>query len=274
MRRWRRVGIAVGLLGAALGAAWGAEAGGTGATPRASASDGGGSAGALSVGSEPVRLDPADFSLRIDNPYYPLAPGDRRIVRETDMEGAKVRGVVSVTRRTKRLANGVTARVVNDRVREGGEVVEDAREWYAQDSAGNVWYFGEDTVKCRSGKVVRRDRFEAGVGGAQPGVIMPADPQVGLTFRKGYDPGNAEDVGEVLSLNERAEVPFGKFRNEVLLVKETSPLEPDALEYAFYAKGVGPVLVLQISGGSAREELLRYGHRRQVKLPARRDRCG
>jgi hypothetical protein len=274
MRKWRRVGIAVGLLGAALGAAWGAEAGGTEATATASASDGGGSAGALPVGSEPVRLDPADFSLRIDNPYYPLAPGDRRIVRETDVGGAKARGVVSVTRRTKRLANGVTARVVNDRVREDGEVVEDAREWYAQDSAGNVWYFGEDTVECKNGKVARRGGFEAGVGGAQPGVIMPADPQVGLTFRKAYDPGNTEDVGEVLSLNERAEVPFGKFRNEVLLVKETSPLEPDALEYALYAKGVGPVLVLQVSGGSAREELLRYRHGRQVKLPARRDRCG
>jgi hypothetical protein len=274
MGKCTRVGIALGLLGAALGAALGAEAGSTEGAARASASDGGDSAGAPRARGELVRRDPADFSVRIDNPYFPLAPGDRRIVREWDVEGAKVRGVVSVTRRTKRLANGVKARVVNDRVREDGEVVEDAREWYAQDSAGNVWYFGEDTVKCRNGKVARRDRFEAGVGGAQPGVIMPADPQVGLAFRKAYDPGNAEDVGEVLSINERAEVPFRKFTSEVLLVKETSPLEPDALEYAFYAKRVGPVLVIEISGGSAREELVRYRHGQQVKLPAGRDRCG
>jgi hypothetical protein len=266
--------IALGLLSATLGTAWGAEAGRTDATARASASVGGGSAGALEVGGAPVRLDPADFGLRIDNPYFPLAPGDRRVVRETDVEGARVRGVVSVTRRTKRLANGVTARVVNDRVREDGEVVEDAREWYAQDAAGNVWYFGEDTVECKNGRVARRDGFEAGVGGAQAGVIMPADPQVGLSFRKAYDPGNAEDVGEVWSLEERAEVPFRKFRSDVLLVKETTPLEPDALEYAFYARGVGPVLVIEISGGSAREELVRYRHRQRVRLPARRDRCG
>ena len=29
----------------------------------------------LPQGSEPVQLDPAKFSARIDNPYFPLVPG-------------------------------------------------------------------------------------------------------------------------------------------------------------------------------------------------------
>lgn len=273
-RRPIGIGIALGLLSAALGAAWGVETGSTEARASASSFDRGVSARALPMGSEPVQLDPADFSLQIDNPYFPLVPGDRKIVRETDPEGGKVRGVVSVTKETKQLANGITARVVNDRINEDGEVAEDAREWYAQDSEGNVWYFGENTVECENGKVAKRDGFEAGVDGAQPGVIMPGDPQVGLSFRKSYNAGHDEDHGEVFSLTERAEVPFGKFRSDVLLIKETTPLEPAALEYAFYAREVGPVLVIEISGGDGREELLRYRHGRQVELPSGRARCG
>ena len=273
MRSKGRIGIALSLLSATLGVACGGDGGNAESTAPASASDGGG-ASALPLGSEPVQLDPADFSIQITNPYYPLAPGDRRIVRETDPEGGKVSGVVSVTNETKQLANGITARVVNDRLSEDGGVAEDAREWYAQDAAGNVWYFGEDTVVCKNGKVAEREGFEAGVDGAQPGVIVPADPQLGLSFRKAYDAGQAEDLGEVFSLTERAQVPFRKFSSDVLLVKETTPLQPGHLEYAFYAKDVGPVLVLEVSGGSVREELVRYDHGQQVELPAGRERCG
>lgn len=92
--------------------------------------------------------------------------------------------------------------------------------------------------------------------GAQAGVIVPGDPQVGLTYREEYYAGEAEDAAEVLSLVEQAQVPYGHFR-DVLLTKETTPLHHRVLEYKLYAKDVGPVLALGISGGSDREELLR-----------------
>ena len=72
----------------------------------------------LPRGSEPVKLDPADFTTRIDNPYWPMRPGNRWVYRETDSEGTRQRVVVTVTRRTKLIANGVTARVVRDVVTE------------------------------------------------------------------------------------------------------------------------------------------------------------
>ena len=42
------------------------------------------------------------------------------------------------------------------------------------------------------------------------------------------------------------------------MTAETSPVEPRVLEYKFYARGVGPVLAVDVSGGTDREDLVRY----------------
>jgi hypothetical protein len=211
-------------------------------------------------GSERVRLDPADFTTRIDNPYWPMRPGSRWIYRETDPEGTKQRVVVTVTAKTKRIANGITARVVHDVATEGGEPVEVTDDWYAQDTCGSIWYLGEATKEYENGKVVSTEgSFEAGVDGAQPGIVMPAKPLVGMRYRQEHYVGHAEDRAEVLSRREQVEVPFGYFgRGRVVLTRELNPLEPKVLEYKFYARGVGPVLAVGISGGSDREELVSY----------------
>jgi len=101
--------------------------------------------------------------------------------------------------------------------------------------------------------------FEAGVDGAQPGVIVPAHPRAGMSYRQEYYKGHAEDRGEIVSLREQVEVPFGHFRRgTVLMSRDMNPLEPNVLEYKFYARGVGPVLAIGVSGTADREELVRY----------------
>ena len=226
----------------------------------------------LPQGSEPVQLDPARFSTRVDNPYFPLIPGDRYVYREADGED-KQRVVVSVSERTRLIANGITARVVHDRVTEHGKVVEDTFDWYAQDSEGNVWYLGEDTVECRNGRIKNHSgSFEAGADGAQPGVIMAANPVPGLEYRQEYYAGEAEDRAQVLSLNEQAEAPFGFFTG-VLLTKDLVPLEPRVSEYKLYAPGIGLVVAVQTSGGEERETLLRINHGQRIELPSQRRRC-
>ena len=120
--------------------------------------------------------------------------GSRWVYRETDSEGTRQRVVVTVTDRTKLIANGVTARVVRDVVTEGGEPVEVTDDWYAQDRAGNIWYLGEATTDYENGKPVSTEgSFEAGVDGAQAGVIMPAHPRPGMRYRQEYYRGHAED---------------------------------------------------------------------------------
>ena len=116
-------------------------------------------------------LNPADFTTTIDNPWWPMRPGSRWVYRETAPDGTRQRVVVTVTRRTRLIANGVTARVVRDVVTEHGEPVEVTDDWYAQDRAGNVWYLGEATTEYENGRPVSTEgSFEAGVGrGPAPG---------------------------------------------------------------------------------------------------------
>ena len=99
--------------------------------------------------------------------------------------------------------------------------------------------------------------WEAGVDGAQPGIAVPAAPEVGLTYRQEYCEGKAEDVASVLSLDERVETPLGS-HDGALMTKDFTPLRPNVLEYKFYARGVGPVVVLAVSGGMGREELVEH----------------
>jgi hypothetical protein len=218
----------------------------------------GSSASRLPRGSEPVNLDPADFTTRITNPYWPMRPGSRWVYRETDSEGTKQRVVVTVTRKTKKIANGITARVVHDVVTEDRKLVEVTDDWYAQDKAGNIWYLGELTKEYENGRFKSTEgSFEAGIDGAQPGIALLARPRPGLAYRQEYYKGHAEDKARVISLKEQAEVPFGHFRR-VLMTRDVNPLQPKVLEFKFYARGVGPVLAVSVSGGSDREELVRY----------------
>lgn len=210
----------------------------------------------LPQGADPVDLNPADFTTEIDNPYLPMVPGTRWTYREVGPDGEVMEVVVIVTNTTKEIANGVTARVVRDTVTLDGEIIEDTFDWYAQDQEGNVWYFGEDTAEFENGEITTTaGSFEAGVDGALPGIIMPANPVPGMKYRQEYYEGEAEDNGEVLSVNEMADVPWGHFE-DLLLTKDTITIEPDVLQYKLYASGIGVVLVLDVSGGSGREELV------------------
>lgn len=207
--------------------------------------------------SEPVRLKPGEFSTTIDNRYWPMEPGTRWVYRETDEHGEQLRVVVTVSTVTKEIANGITARVVRDTVTQNGELVEDTYDWYAQHQDRTVWYLGEQTAEYEDGRLTTRaGSFEAGVDGAMAGVIMPGEPADGMRYRQEYYRGEAEDNGEVLSLSEMAEVPAGHY-TDALLTKDTITIDPKVLEYKLYAPGVGPVLVVGVSGGGGREELLR-----------------
>ncbi len=211
--------------------------------------------GRLPQGDEAVGPDPGELTVDVTNPWFPLAPGTRWVYREQTEDGAVVQVVVTVTSATKQVASGGEARVVRDTVRLDGEIVEDTLDWFAQDAAGNVWYLGEDTAEFEDGRMTTREgSFEAGVDGALPGVIMPAEPVVGLAYRQEFYDGVAEDNGEVLALEERATVPADEY-DGLLQTADTTALEPDVIEHKYYARDVGLVLTVDVGEGG-REELL------------------
>jgi len=215
---------------------------------------------ALPQGSERVRLNPADFSTNIDNPYWPMRPGNRWVYSEADTEGKREKVVVEVTEETKMIANGIEARVIRDTVSEKGKPVEVTDDWYAQDKAGNIWYLGEYVTNYEDGKVAdRAGSFEAGVDGAQPGVALPANPRAGMSYRQEYYKGEAEDEGAVVTVGqEQVEVPFGFFDKDVLMTRDLVPLEPKVQELKFYAPGVGPLLSVHTDGAGGRAALVSF----------------
>ena len=201
-------------------------------------------------GTESVKLDPGDFSAEIDNPYWPMRPGSKWVYRD-----GSARVEVTVTGKTKKII-GIDARVVHDVLTEDGKVKEDTFDWYAQDASGNIWYLGENTKEFgKGGKISTEGSWEAGVDGAQPGVLLPGKPKAGLSYRQEYYQGEAEDAADVLSVDAQARVPVGSF-HQLLQTKEYTPLEPGVVEHKFYAKAVGPILAVTVSGGSGREELV------------------
>jgi hypothetical protein len=214
----------------------------------------------LPQGNEPVELKPADFTTLIDNPYWPMTPGNTWVYSEDDLDGTHEDVVVEVTDETKLIANGVEARVIIDTVTQDGELRERTQDWYAQDRCGNIWYLGEHVDNYENGVLVDNDgSFEAGVDGAQAGIAMPARPRPGLSYRQEYSAGVAEDEGAIVTIDEeRVEVPYGFFDEDVLMTRDLVPLEPKVQELKFYGLGVGPLMSVHIDGAGGRAVLVSF----------------
>jgi hypothetical protein len=211
--------------------------------------------------SESSNLNPANFTPNIDNAYWPMPVGRVWQIHVTNPQGESLQETITVENQTKRIADGVTARVVRDIVYDHGKPEEITDDWYAQDADGNIWYFGENTttIDLKTGKRDSSGSFEAGKNGADAGIAMPAHPYAGETYREEYYKGHAEDRSTVIALDQQVEAPAGHFTGAVL-TDDHSPLEPTVSEYKLYAKGVGPVVAVSVSGEAEREDLVSYTH--------------
>jgi hypothetical protein len=211
-------------------------------------------AGVKSACSDPYDpvITPSDFTNSrgkpnpINNTYNPLRPGTTYVFDGTK-EGEAQHDVVAVTKSTKSII-GVTTVVVRDTVTVAGFLAEDTFDWFAQDDAGNVWYFGEDTKEYdQQGNVISTaGSWEAGVDGAKPGIVMETAPAIGDTYRQEFALTVAEDMASVASLDETVTVPYGMF-DHVLKTKEFSCIEA-GLDFKYYAQGVGLIYVAARGG--------------------------
>jgi hypothetical protein len=207
---------------------------------------------------EPV-FDPNNFlspeeTAANPNPFFPLIPGTTYYY-EGESEGVPTSNVVSVTRDTKVIL-GVETIVVHDRAYEDGVLVEETFDWFAQDKDGNVWYLGEDSTEFPSGS--KEGSWEAGVDGAEPGIIMEANPQVGDRYYQEFYRGVAEDQAKVLALDAQLDecIPYGCF-GKLLQTKEWTQLEPGVVEHKYYAAGVGFIYGEMVKGGEEYTELVK-----------------
>ena len=206
------------------------------------------SAGEAARGTSPA-FDPTHFTNPVNNPYFPLTPGLVTRLRGTDGEERFVEKV-RVTHRTRPIA-GAQAVVVRDVVRRpDGTLAEATDDWYANDDQGNVWYLGEDTATYdEHGNLEDREgSWEAGVDGAEPGIIMPAMPRPPTATRMEFSKGVAEDQAWVVQRLGRVITPSGRF-TDIVRTLEWSRLEPRVVSQKFYAAGLGIVEERDLAAG-------------------------
>jgi len=250
-----RTAIAIAALLAALAAGCGSS-GDSGGTSSAPASD-------LAPVTTPYAptIEPADFVATVDNPYFPLRPGTVFHYRGVQEDGrTPLVDVMTVTSDKKRIL-GVDATVVRDVVFDHGEAVEKTLDWYAQDKGGNVWYLGEDTRGLHNGRYVKaEDSWQAGVNGAEPGIIMPGRPAKGERYRQEYYPGHALDQAEVLGGGGPLTVPAGFYKSTLLTVETAPRIDPGVRENKYYAAGVGDVKEQTVAGNQEQISLVRITH--------------
>ena len=234
----------------------GSSGGGTTTTTAASASS-----LAPIHGPYAPKIDPANFVSTIDNPYFPLKPGTGFHYQGVAENGTTPqRDDMVVTHRTKKIL-GVTCTVVRDTVSSRGRAVEHTLDWYAQDRDGNVWYMGEDTRELDHGKFVKADdSWQAGVDGAEPGIIMPGNPQKGDQYRQEYYPHYALDQAKVLGSGGPVAVPQGSYPHTLLTVETAPKLDPGVAEQKYYVKGVGDIKEHTVSGNHEEIKLISITH--------------
>jgi hypothetical protein len=197
-----------------------------------------------------AQFDPANFPDRpkIDNQWNPLAPGMQFILAgEADRGGGLLphRVVSTVTDLTK-VINGVRAVVIVEKDINEGDLEEAELAFQAQDNAGNLWNLGEYPEEYDEGKFVGApDVWISGLGKAEAGNLMLADPQLGTPeYLQGWSPDiDFLDCAKVFKMQEKTCVPVGCYEN-VLITDERSPLEPESgHQRKYYAPGAGTVRV-------------------------------
>lgn len=198
------------------------------------------------LGDEPYDpvIDPDDFVEGVDHLLFPLVPGTVKTFEGTgDAEGETV--IVTVTDETREIL-GVECMVVYEQAFEDGELEEELWDYFAQDVHGNVWYFGELNLAYEDGHLDNMDdTWIAGQDGAKAGMIMPASPQLGQTYRVEFKLGIAEDFFTVVARERTVQTPAGVF-HDCLVVTGCSPIEPLEIEYLYFAPGVGHVFEVEL----------------------------
>ncbi len=187
----------------------------------------------------------------VDNSYFPIVGKETRFYRgEKEEDGETVVERFELTPLGKGpTILGVETTILRDRAFEDGLLVEETFDFFAQDTLGNVWYFGEDVtnfVYDQDGNLISTNdesAWRAGVNGALPGFIMPSDLTIGFNYYQEFAAADAAlDQATTFSLGSLVELDIGSFEN-VLQVLETSELTPDAREFKYYAPGLGLLLV-------------------------------
>jgi len=185
-------------------------------------------------------------SARVTNPYLPISKFHRCVLAGHDT-GQQLRVVRVLEPRAKSIVYGnneVQVAAVKDRVTnlQTGELIEQTIDYFAQDRAGNVYYFGEDVSDYRNGKVVGHSgTWRVGRNGAGPSLLMPAHPKVGDTFSSENVPGIAVERDRVIASGLTRRIDGHTYRHVIQIREHATTPKPVEVELKTYTPGTGVI---------------------------------
>lgn len=202
-------------------------------------------------------------STLIDNDLFPLPPGATWEYESETEDGLELTTIEVLA--ATRVVAGKTCVAVRARAYLDAVIIEDTEDWYAQDDTGNVWYMGEDVLNYRydeNGNLLSTDNagsWEAGLdiagtgAPARPGIQMPANPLLGVSYYQEYYATEAEDMAQIIGTDVTVTLSTGEVFQHCVHTVDWNPLEPDAIEAKFYAPGLGLVLERHLVHGEVTE---------------------
>lgn len=153
------------------------------------------------------------------------------------------------------------------------ELLELTLDWYAQDTAGRIWYFGEFSISLDEDDIAECEHdlmelmgeegcpdgsWEAGKEffsqeenlEVLEGVIMLAPEELakGAFYFQEYWEDEATDMAKILNFKD-VEAFLDVPSEGCLMTKEWVPLEPGNVEHKYYCHGTGLVQVEGLAGG-------------------------
>lgn len=188
-------------------------------------------------------LSPAAFVKGVHHPYFPIKRGwTWHYVGEYD--GAPIAEEVRTLEQPRRI-RGVECTAIEELSFRDGVLVGLTTEWFAQDAAGNVWRFGEESFEREGDSfLLTADSWIAGVAGGTAWMAFGAAPRVGERY-VGFKP-DGQEVLEVRALDGVADVPAGVFAPCVEIA--SNPDEIEDTDIILYAEGVGRVAETNVTG--------------------------
>lgn len=183
--------------------------------------------------------DPADFSDHAANPWFPLVAGTRWTYRD-DTVTSSTPVTAEVLPGTREIA-GVATTAVRWWIGKHATQRVAVTRWYAVDTAGNVWWFGQQVaLDSPALDFLARRSFQAGRDGAEAGLLVPAHPRMGDGFLNAQQSGVVQRRSTVLSLKATVATTTRTFR-DALVTRDLSSLEPVHTVQTYFARGIGMV---------------------------------